>query len=218
MGYHVIIPQSAGIAHHYVEDIRAFAYIDDITEAAIIYEAPESQCPRLRLEDPHTQKYVNHHYRLGIKTENLFKEQAKRKKFIIMDIDQSKEEFSQYKNSLDDDVKRGDFLIRNPNTEVEVKCRSIHEKKGESYFHIMPDDIRKHLNMMKYTRTPVILAVYKRELHEPDPDTLYMIEIESIKMAVEENLICLTKNGYYAIPLSLTTEGFGLLERMKSDS
>ncbi|NQX40702.1 hypothetical protein SAMN05421820_104106 [Pedobacter steynii] len=125
MGYHVIIPQSAGIAHHYVEDIRAFAYIDDITEAAIIYEAPESQCPKLLLEDPHAQKYVNHHYRLGIKTENLFKEQATQKKFIIVDIDQSREGFSQYKNGLDDDVKRGDFLIRNPNTEIEVKCRQL---------------------------------------------------------------------------------------------
>lgn len=219
MGFHIIIPQADGAAlHDFIEDISDLAEIDDVNEQTIIYEGTESQKPLLLLNHPNpkVKKYADCNFRLGIRTENAFIKQANEHKFIVNRIDQSLEDFEQYRNSIDDDVKRADFLIKNASVDVDVKCRSIYEDDDDKYFYLRADDVRKHLNMMKHTKTPVIIAVFARLGSVPDENAIYMIEINKIKEAVDKKSISLTKNGYYAIPLSATVEGFELLEKFRN--
>lgn len=212
MGYHIIIPDGSGYIRYYVENPRELADIDDINEKTIIYEGAESNIPHLLSKFAKSKDYAKDIFRLGIKAENLFKEQAQEHKFIVLDIDQSQEGFTQYKNSLDDDVKRADFSISNANVEVDVKCKTIYENNEIRFFLLNEHDVTKHLNMMEYTLKPVIIAVYQRLDNEPDPEALHMIEVAKIKKLKEAGEIRSTKDSCYKIDLSLTMPGFELLE------
>jgi hypothetical protein len=212
MGYHIIIPDNTEYIRYYVEDLRELADIDDINEQTIIYEGAESQIPRLLSKFEKSKNYVKGIFRLGVKAENLFKEQAQAQKFVVVDIDQSQKDFAQYKNSLDNDVKRGDFFISNARVEVDVKCKTIYENDDKRYFFLNENDVAKHLNMMEHTCMPVIIALYERLNDNPNPAALHMIEVAEIKALKETGEIKATKNSCYKIDLSLTVPGFGLLE------
>lgn len=109
-------------------------------------------------------------------------------------------------------MKRADFFISNAGVEVDVKCKTIYGSKDERYFFLNEDDITKHLNMMEYTDTPVIIALYERSNDKPASDSLHMIGVTEIKELKEAKKIIVTKNSCYKINLSLTAPGFDLLE------
>lgn len=215
MGYHIIIPNGGEYIRYYVENLRELADIDDINEQTIIYEGVESQIPQFLSSLEKSKDYVKDIFRLGVKAEKLFKKQVQAQKFVVDDIDQSKDAFAQYKNALSNNVKRSDFLIRNASVEVDVKCKTIYENGDSRYFLINENDVAKHLNMMEHTSMPVIIALYERLNASPNPDALYMIEITRIKELNEAGEIRSTRNACYKIDLSLTVPGFNLLESFR---
>jgi hypothetical protein len=215
LGFHGIsyyYTDNAEYIRYYVEDLRELADIDDINEQTIIYEGTASQIPRFLSEFEKSKDYTKGIFRLGVKAENLFKEQAQAKKFVVVAINQSQEDFAQYKNSLSNDVKRGDFFISNARVDVDIKCKTIYEEGNKRYFFLNESDVVKHLNMMEHTGMPVIIALYERLNDDPNRDALHMIEVTKIEELKETEKIKATKNSCYKIYLSLTVPGFDLLE------
>ena len=109
-------------------------------------------------------------------------------------------------------IKRGDFLVRNyENLEVDVKCRSFrYLKDGELSFRFSCDDLEKHLNMQKYTQTPIIIAVYQRNGDNFIPEIPYFISIDKIKeLSSTLGKVSVQNVGdCYEIPLKLTIQSF----------
>lgn len=71
---------------------------------------------------------------------------------------------------------------------MDVKCRTFYRIEGESYFDFNADHIELHLNMMKYTCTPILIALYERIKNTdiPKSDSLRMIDISYMKIIIEK--------------------------------
>lgn len=219
MGYYIVnFEHDSDFTYYYVKDIREVANLSDINSSTIIFEGLESQVPELLIMHPEFKKYSELNFRLGIRAEDLFKEQAIEKKFIVTDINQSLEDFVQYR-TLNKWVKRSDFLIRNANLEVEVKCRTIkNDKDNKEFFYFPVYDVEKHLNWMEFSYMPIIVAVYARKENSPDPEKLFMIEIQKIQEHSKNLAVNSTFDfPHYQIPLSLTEPGFTLIEQFRRD-
>lgn len=211
MGYHIINITEDGIKSEYVNDKKALMNLDTITENTIIYQGEAHWTP-LQVKDTEFKNYCIDKYRAGLKAQEYFKTQAKEQGLILEELIQDKESFQQY--LISDEyiaIKRGDFLVRNyRNLEIDVKCRSFHYlKDGELSFRFSCDDLEKHLNMQKYTQTPIIIAVYQRNGDNFIPEIPYFISIDKIKeLSSTLGKVSVKNDVCYEIPLRLTIQSF----------
>ena len=214
MGYHIINITKDGIKSKYVNDKKALMNLDTITENTIIYQGEAHWTP-LQVKDTEFKNYCKDWYRAGLKAQEHFKIQAKKEGLILEELIQDKESFQQY--LISDKyiaIKRGDFLVRNyGNLEVDVKCRSFrYLKDGELSFRFSSDDLEKHLNMQKYTQTPIIIAIYKREGDSFQENIPYFISVDRIKKHSNELTTFFEENNNtgdcYEIPIKLTVQNF----------
>ena len=183
MGYHIINITENGIKSEYIKDIKDLMYLNTITEGSIIYQGEEHWTP-LQIKNTEFKSYCIDWYRAGLKAQEYFKIQAKEEGLILEELMQDKVSFQQYLISNKHiAIKRGDFLVRNyGNLEIDVKCRSFrYLSNGELSFRFSCKDVEKHLNMQKYTQTPIIIAVYQRNGDKFIAKTPYFISIDKIK-------------------------------------
>lgn len=229
MGYHIILRHDQdSLKHHYVEDLDKLASFS-IREDAIIYQGEPHWEPVIAKQDKRYERFTHDWYRAGIKAQELFKEQAIEKKYMLEALSQDQKSFKYYTGPINKKgkyikIKRGDFLIRNAaNIEVDVKCRTFHDAKaGGQTFEFNAEDLVRHLNMSNYTRLPIVIAVYEREPNTDCiiADSLRMIDVEYMKKII--GTLALTKHerknakgeGYeaYQIPVSKTMKGFALID------
>jgi len=215
MGYHIINLSNGTLQHEYVEDYEELAYINFITDDSIIYQG-ESHWSPFKVSQSEKYKHLSKGwFRAGIQAQELFKEQAIKAGYILEELNQDQKSFVAYtKNSKNISIKRGDFLIRNfGNIEIDVKCRGF--KQQRKYFDFKCEDVTKHLNMQKFTNTPILIAVYENSNNRPLEDKVYLFPIERL----DNNLSIKTNyrqgiGDCFKVPISAATVGFDLIDRV----
>lgn len=217
MGFHVVNLLKGKISHEFAVSETDLAFLN-ISEDSIIYEGEKHWIPEIVGSSKKYKIWAKHWYRAGIKAQELFKQQASNKGYILEILNQDQDSFKSYTSAAKNvRIKRGDFLIRNVrNIEIDVKCRTFYHNNGEIKFNFKIQHYYHHLNMITFTNTPILIAVYENVQNEPDPKQLYMFEISEIgkntleKVMIEDTGMC------FRIPLSLTVKGFDLIEQYKN--
>ena len=107
------------------------------------------------------------------------------------------------------------MLIRNyGNLEIDVKCRSFRDVKGEKRFDFKCDEAKKLFNMQGFTNTPVLIAVYENINNRPIEETVYMFSITALIESTEiEKYYRKGIGKCYSIPLSFTEKGLNFIEK-----
>lgn len=214
MGYHVVIdPGLFPIKYTYVERIEDLVTINGINEKSIIFQGGR-ECPPQQVGVSVNFLHLGEEwYRAGLRAQAIFAKLARDRKLVLEELSQDSQNFKAYSNVIKEPVKRGDFLIRNRgNIEIEVKCRSFYGKGDHRYFFFSEEDLYKHLNMEKTTKTPVIIAVFERENDHPVEESLCMIRVDHIHELVDKLERREKEYGWvYRIPLKITKPGFELL-------
>ncbi len=213
MGFHIINIVNRKLIHNYAENEVELAKLD-IRKDTIIYQGESHWIPEKVKDSEKYSSWSNGWFRAGIKAQELFKVQAKGKDLILEELFQDQESFKSYTNTAKKtSIKRGDFLIRNiKNLEIDIKCWNFYEIEGEMFFNFKVQHYYMHRNMMEFTQTPILIAVYENIDDNPNPENLRMFEIDWIR---ENNLeIIKVKNTgkCFQIPVKKTYEGFELLE------
>ncbi len=218
MGYHVIIKsikesKNPSLVYKYIEDLKELVYIDGLQEDSIIYEGEKEWKPYTIKEHEKYKNYLDPRLRAGIKAESLFKEIAKESSIVLEKINQDEASFKDYSDVIEDSIKRGDYIARNAkNVEVEVKCLT----KYNDNFYLPYHDIKKHENLQKHTKTPILFAVFQREDDKVVQDSLHMIEVKKIleennkSVTYDETAKCLL------VPVNIMTSGLELLLSFKN--
>jgi len=215
MGFYIILRNDEdGIISEYIDHIEDLASIPNLTKDAIIYQGEREWRP-FRLDQHEKGKvFLNEKFKAGVKAQVLFQKQALEAEWIAEVISQDQTSFEVYTHNTKLSIKRGDFLIRNAgNLEIEVKCLTYYEKQGEYFIYLSYRDLKKHENMEKITKVPVVIAFYKREGSEPDPDSLRMIMVKHIldDGSIEYDDHCKCK----VIPIAKALPGFKIVEDFK---
>lgn len=214
MGYHVIIdPELFPVEYTYVERIEDLVVIEGINERSVIFQGHPENPPQQVGVSVDFQRLGEDWYRAGLRAQAMFARLARDRRLVLEELSQDPEHFKVYTKAVKGRVKRGDFLVRNRgNLEVEVKCRSFYGKGNEKYFLFSEDDLYKHLNMEKITKTPVVVAVFQRKEDNPLEDTLCMITVDHIQELTRSIGRVEKEYGWvYPIPVEETRPGFDLL-------
>ena len=216
IGFHIVNIENGILKKDYVESFKELAYINFITKDSIIYQGEEQWKPVKISESEKYKHFSEGWFRAGIQAQELFKEQATENGFILEELNQDQNSFKSYTlNSEKKPIKRGDFLIRNyANIEVDVKCRGFWKDNGESYFSFKCEDAEKHKNMMGFTNTPIIIAVYQNVNNKPVDNNIYFFAIDTL-LSSDLNTHFRKKVGEcYKIPVSFTQKGFDFIDKI----
>lgn len=215
MGYHIINNSKDNLNHEYVETFEQLAFFDCIKENTIIFEGEKHLAP-VRVGSSEKYKSLSlGWFRAGIQAQEIFKRQATQNGYILEELNQDQKSFKSYTSNANSiPIKRGDFLLRNcGNIEIDVKCRSFIPENGEIYFDFKCEDAEKHLNMISFTNTPILIAVYKNRNDSAVDNDFYMFDINKLVKNKEIKKHFRTGIGNcYRIPLSFTRKGFELIE------
>jgi len=217
MGFHIVNIKNGKLQFDYVESYEELSFVEFITKDSIIYQGEEHWKPH-KISDSEKYKYFSEGwYRAGIQAQELFKQQATNHGFILEELNQDQKSFKSYTlNANNISIKRGDFLIRNyGNIEIDVKCRGFRKIKDKIYFDFKVDDVNKHLNMQKFTNTPILIAVYENKKNRPVEESIYFFAIDDLfNSTVINKYMRIGIGECYQIPLSFAKEGFGLIEEV----
>jgi hypothetical protein len=224
MGFHIInINNENNLEVLYADNIEELAKFSSITDESIIYQGERHWTANKIKDSKQYSAFGKDWHRAGILAQFLFKEQAEKEKLILEELKQDQSSFKSYTkvSSFSKKIKRGDFLIRNVrNLEIDVKCRGFKSRNGETYFHFNVEDLEKHMNMMSFTKTPIIIAVYERKENGlPCPNNLFMFNIEDIYKEKDKlrSYNVETSGKCYEIGLSHTVKGFDLVHSYKEE-
>jgi len=215
MGIHIVNVENGKLRHDYVESYEELSYVEFISKDSIIYLGEENWKPTRISESKEFKHFSKGWFRAGIQAQEIFKEQASKHGFILEELNQDQKSFKSYtSNAKNISIKRGDFLIRNyGNIEIDVKCRGFRNVNGEKHFDFKVEDVIKHTNMQKFTKTPILIAVYENIKDRPSDDKVYLFAID--KLVKSKEIKSHFREGIgncYRIPLSFTEEGFRLIE------
>ena len=115
----------------------------------------------------------------GADAEAVFVRQARAHGFMVEGISQEPgDDYEQYRVHAACSVKRGDFLIRNHNVEVEVKCKTLYGRDRMVYFDY--GELKAHEEMQRLTGDAVVFAVYLRRGDCADTESLRMIAVADV--------------------------------------
>ena len=218
MGFHIVNIRHGEIESFYVENRHQLAKSDAITEDSIIYQGEKHWTPVRVGSDKQYVNYSKDWYRAGIKAQELFKNQAKLNNLMLEELSQDIDSFQQYlidKKYIP--IKRGDYLIRNfKNIEVDVKCRAFYGKENKKWFHFKCEDVERHLNMQKFTNTPILIAVYERDNDQVVESIPYFISIDKIESEktslIQKNVKKENTGWCFQVPLKLAVQSFDYIE------
>ncbi|CTP84075.1 hypothetical protein [Xanthomonas graminis] len=205
MGYHLITRRNDGtIANHFSETLEGLCQFDGIAADSIIYQAAEQWTPSIVGDDNTYKLLAEDWFRAGIRAQWQFYEEAKCQKLIPEKINQDKESFQAYTSATTSSIKRGDYLLRAKNIEIEVKCLTLYG----GHYYLPYSAMKSHQAMQKLSSTPVWFAIYERQADTPVPDSLHMVSVADI---FEQNNKCVQyekKSKCLRVPQSMTSQGF----------
>ena len=213
MGYHIVIdPEAFPMRYTYVERIEDLVMVDGINEKSIIFQGNADNPPQQVGTSSRFLYLREDWYRAGLLAHVIFVKLAHCRKLILEELSQDQEHFRAYVKTIKGPVKRGDFLVRNRgNIEIEVKCRSFYGRT-HPYFLFSEEDLNKHLNMEKVTKTPIVIAVFQRKEDKPVEASLCMITVDRVVELLPQLVREQKEYGWvYRIPLKETFPGFDLL-------
>lgn len=214
MGYHLIIQHQDGtITPKFSETFDGLVEYSDISADSIIYQGEQHWSPVVVGQDERYKNLSEKWFRAGIKAQKLFKSQAIGHGLMIEELSQDIDSFKAYTSSADVLIKRGDFLLRNVrNIEIETKCFTFY---SDSCFYIEYTDVKRHENMQNYSGSPVVLAIYQRDGDSPVPDSLRMINIQTILDENNKSVKYDAIKKCFIVPLDLARQGFSLIDEVR---
>jgi hypothetical protein len=233
MGYHIILNKNQfEIEHYFVNHFFEIANYD-ISDTTIIYEGDEKWQPEVVKLSKKYNIFSIPRFRASLKAEQIFKHKANELGYIIETLNQDQESFKFYNDAIKNNekyisVKRGDFLIRNLlNIEIEVKCKTIFYdqkyKKLGSHFYLEKEHLDRHNNMYKFTKTPIIFAIFERNKKDEsivNSNKLYMISLSQVNEIIEKYKLTPELRIYgesYRISISACKKNFELLNEYKKE-
>jgi hypothetical protein len=233
MGYHIILNKNQSeIEHYFVNHFFEIANYE-ISETTIIYEGDEKWQPEVVALSKKYQIFSTPRFRASFKAEQIFKQKANELGYIIETLNQDQESFKFYNDAIKNNekyvyVKRGDFLIRNLlNLEIEVKCKTIFYdpklKKLGPHFYLEKEHLDRHNNMFKFTKTPIIFAVFernKKDQSKVNSTKLYMISLSQVNEIIDKYNLTPEYRSYgesYRISIGACKKNFELLNEYKKE-
>ena len=205
MGYHLITCLKDGtIANYFSESLEGLCEFDGITKDSIIYQAAKEWTPSVIGGHENYNVLTEDWFRAGIRAQWKFVEDAKIAKLIPEKISQDKEAFQAYTSAATSRIKRGDYLLRKKNIEVEVKCLTLY---GGNYY-LPYSDVKSHETMQKLSASPVWFAIYQRIGDTPTPGSLHMVSVACILAQNNKQVKYEKKSKCLVIPQSMTSQGF----------
>lgn len=218
MGYHIVNIKKNEIEHKYVETMLEIAYLNNISDDTIIYQGEKQWNPVRVGNESRYRNYSKDWFRAGIKAQELFKKQAKKENLVLEELFQDESSFQQYLiTEKYIAIKRGDFLVRNyGNIEIDVKCRGFYKDNQKNIvFNFKCEDVQRHLNMQTLTKTPIVIAVYKRSGDRVIEETPHFFSISGTDFSEFHKVYVKTENtGYcYQILLNKTEQNFDFIKK-----
>lgn len=209
MGYHVIKNTGDVIETFFIDKPEELIEFDDINENTLIYEA-DAQWKLSKIQDyKDLSKYLKDSTRIGNLGQKKFKEIMCGKHILCEPIDQSKENFLIYTTLAEGEhIKRGDFLLRKLNLEVEVKVRTFYTKADYEYFTLLYSEIQSLKRMMKTTSTDIIFAVFQRIEQDIKDDLIYIKVDDILTLNNQQKLVYNKDKKYLEIPTSVCAKRF----------
>lgn len=211
MGFHLITKNIDGsINHYYKECFDDLCDVPNITTDSIIYQGEPHWAP-VTIGAHETYKHLTQEwFRAGIKAQRLFAQQAIERKWVPEPLPQDAGSFAMYQNAATGRVKRGDYLIRSANAEIEVKCLTFYR----GHIYLPYSHLKAHEGMFAITQTPVYFAIYERHGDSPDPQSLRMISAATVFQENNKSVGYDQVSKCLMVPLELTSAGFSILEKM----
>lgn len=214
MGFHLIThPLNKEMKSRYFHDLDKLIRAGDFPDDSIIYEGEEAWKPFHLSDHPCCEQYVDTSKRVGRRGELKFAAMAKKKGYVLQEIDQSQESFRCYYENWGRDVKRCDYIIMNlAGIQVDVKCYTVYGKDNLKYFLLGKEDVENQYNLGQETHHTIVFAIYEREENWPKAESLKMIDIDSVRQCPIREI---SKRKAYFIDIREMQEGFSLLDRIK---
>ncbi|GEN69857.1 hypothetical protein [Chryseobacterium rhizosphaerae] len=219
MGYYLINNEdkTSNPFSAYVEKLEDLIYHieGEVNDALIVAGSLDSAPFYLRDSDEY-KNLCHEKFRNGLLAQAIFKEEARKQKFIVELVPQDSESFSDY-NIIDSfTVKRADYVIKNcKDIEVEVKCLSFYTSKNRSYFYIRYHELMKLERMNSIIGKKTVLAIFDQtEVKFPEA-SLKMIELSTIFRENKKSVIYDKDTKCFKIPLELTSSGLDILENYR---
>src|SRR6266849_5189834 len=123
------------------------------------------------------QQLIKPEFAAGAHAERLFEALCSERGHLCERIAQDEKSFLAYAR-LTRYGKRGDYLIRRFNVEIEVKCSTTYGK--DQYHYLKYAHVQRHLKMQEHTNTRVIFAFFEREGRRAAKDSLRMIPLQDL--------------------------------------
>ncbi len=154
----------------------------------------------------------NPHLAAGHKAEQAFEKLCEQNGYAWEKISQDKQSFRRYA-ALTKYAKRGDYLIRNNNVEVEVKCLKVYGNKTP-YQYLAWKDLKRHKQMEDFTRSRVVFAFFEKNGRKVREDSVRMIPLAELMPAQNRKfgIFYDEKNKSLRIPRHVMHSGFELFK------
>jgi hypothetical protein len=198
----------------YVEKMEDLIYhIEGNIENALIVVGSLDSAPFYLRDSAEYKSLCLEKFRNGLLAQDIFKEVARKQKFIVELVPQDSESFADY-NIIDSfTVKRADFVIKNcKDIEVEVKCLSFYTSKNVSYFYIRYHELKKLERMNRIIGKQTILAVFDQAQVRSGETSLKMIELSTIFRENKKSVVYDEATKCFKVPLDLLSPGLDILE------
>ncbi|HLJ86901.1 MAG TPA: hypothetical protein VKZ53_08755 [Candidatus Angelobacter sp.] len=158
------------------------------------------------------QQWFNPKFAAGANAERTFESLCTERQYIWEPISQDQRSYRERYAKQTDYGKRGDYLIRDLNVEVEVKCLSVYERERCQY--LKWNEVARLSRMQKAVKSTVVLAFFEREGRHATPDSLRMIPLDDLLPPNRKPRITYSKSRKaLRIPRSAMIHGFDLLEK-----
>ncbi|MDQ0781359.1 hypothetical protein [Chryseobacterium sp. W4I1] len=217
MGFYLINNRENKPSFIFVDKLEDLIYhVEGNIDDTVIVKGSRESKPFFLKDSNDYKNLCDQKYRNGLLAQEIFKNIARERRFMIESIPQDIDSFSVY-NILDSfTIKRADFVIKNcRNIEVDVKCLSFYLINDKKYFYIRYSEIMKLERMNSLIEKNTILAIFDQNTVRGQDFSLNMIELKTI---LKENNRCVVydqKTKCFKVPLHLTTNGFDLLEEYR---
>lgn len=156
----------------------------------------------------------NPHFAAGRNAELLFEQLANENGWVVEKIPQDRASFDKYAANSRGGIKRGDFIVRNlRNTEIEVKCFSVSDRREPGYL-LRYSHVKRHEGMQNMTDSPVVFAIFERHGRHPVPHSLRMIPLHELTQQRSRGITYVDALKSLHIPFGSMYSGFDLLHRL----
>ena len=161
------------------------------------------------------QQLFKPEFAAGAHAEQIFEELCCERNYTCMRIEQDRASYRKWYARQTNFGKRGDYLIRGFNVEIEVKCRTAYGR--EEYQYLSLKEIKAHRRNQQQVKNPVVFAFFVRKGRRAVKESLRMIALDDLTPPLKPRILQTKSGNALRIPRSAMVNGFDLLEKVLSE-